>query len=171
MNDRCEAEPSSTQNDIGEPGWNLLLFELLLTLSSVVDNNSDGMDDIESEDEPESQDLLRLLSDDSQKYNTFIEVYHHPHSGKDTPTVIPLDDPTKIHSSPHSVKPLIASAKPWAPFRTHADFEFAELAVTECLSKMAINRILKGYHDHWAKKTTITFKGHSDLQASLSAAR
>jgi hypothetical protein len=63
------------------------------------------------------------------------------------------------------------ATKPWTPFRTRADFEFVEEAVTQCLSKHTINTLLDGFHGRWAKKTKITLHKYAEFKTSLSAAR
>lgn len=65
----------------------------------------------------------------------------------------------------------INSAKPWAPFRTRADFEFVEEGVTQCLSEGTINKLLEGFHGRWAKKSKLTLHNYVEYKTSLSAAR
>ncbi|KIJ52075.1 hypothetical protein M422DRAFT_157094, partial [Sphaerobolus stellatus SS14] len=102
---------------------------------------------------------------------SLIKVIHHPHSGKHTPTIIPLDELVENGNIRLQIIPDSSSAKPWAPFRTRFDFEFTEQAVTKCLGKDTIDILLDGYHGRWAKLTTITLQNHRDVYTSLDAAR
>jgi hypothetical protein len=103
-------------------------------------------------------------------FNMFIEVFHHPHSGKTSPTIIAIDKATPQHGT---TRPFVASklGKPWAPFRTRADFEFSEQVVTKCLERSTVDILLSGFHGNWACKTALTLRSYADVQASLVAAR
>lgn len=140
------------------------------TLGNVFNEN-----DIESEDEPDdSEEAIEELVNADKTFNTFIEVFHHPHSGKHTPTVIQLNssvETIKFKSSNLPMKLSVNFTKPWAPFRSQVDFDFTEIAVTKCLDKAAVNTILAGLHGRWAKGIMLTLKDHKDVNVSLAAAR
>jgi hypothetical protein len=74
---------------------------------------------------------------------------------------------SELEPSENVLPPL----KPWAPFRTLSDFEYAESAVTGCLPKKIVNLQLRGMAKGWAEKSNITFKNHDDMMESLRAAR
>src|SRR5215510_5754303 len=71
-----------------------------------------------------------------------IKIIHHPDSGINEPTIIPLESRDAI---PHEPKDLDSVSiyqpplKPWAPFRTREDFEYAETAIKGLLSKETVN--------------------------------
>ncbi|KIJ30554.1 hypothetical protein M422DRAFT_267894 [Sphaerobolus stellatus SS14] len=127
----------------------------------------------------ESEDGLELILDDHHRASspttkrppqTFIEVIHHPHSRKHTPTIIYLDQlidngNTKLRTIPEPPQ------KPWAPFRTRADFEFTEQVVTKCIRKDTVDILLMGFHGRWAQSTTITLRDYQAVLISLEAAR
>lgn len=102
---------------------------------------------------------------------SFIEIRHHPHSGKFNSTIISLDNPqeNQLGSSTGYVLSSI-SAKPWAPFRTRADFEFAEM-VKSGLHFRSIKKLLEGFNRCWATQTLLSIKNYADFQDSLAAAR
>ena len=101
----------------------------------------------------------------------YIEVIHHPHSGK-SPTIIPLDSrsPSEDHPSLVFLRPNCL-AKPWAPFRNHSDFEFTEEVINQGFPKKSINKLLQGFHGRWATNTFLTFQNYKDLDQSMAAAR
>jgi hypothetical protein len=129
--------------------------------------------DLESEDEADESNILLPRSFHNIP-TAFIEIFHHPHSGIHTPTRIPLDStvgPTPVANRVVPIRDMDFLDKPWAPFKTQADFEFAEQVVTKCIDKDTVNTLLDGFNGNWASETTITFRCHLDLQTSLSAAR
>jgi hypothetical protein len=104
----------------------------------------------------------------------FIKVIQHPHSRVTEPTIIPLDSQTQQDASKQlegSGFESVPSAKPWAPFRTRADFEYTATAVKGLLNKDIVNEQLRGMNDNWTSGTNITFRSHADMAKSLTAAR
>ena len=102
----------------------------------------------------------------------FIEVIYHPHNGNRTSTAIHLGASAEKQNA--SVKRGICiplHGKPWAPFRTRSDFEFAEVAVTQGFTAPTVKTLLNGYHGRWADHSKITLRDNDSLQESLSAAR
>jgi len=62
--------------------------------------------------------------------------------------------------------------KPWAPFRTLADFEYTETAIQGLLSKELVDRQLAGFHKGWhTGETCLTISNYGDMQESLYKAR
>ncbi|KIJ57372.1 hypothetical protein M422DRAFT_148910 [Sphaerobolus stellatus SS14] len=138
------------------------------------------IDDLESEEEvriflhPLGSPSPINLSNISQ---SFIEVIHHPHSGRTTSTIIPIDMPqnketltTKTASSSTNFHYSV-DAKPWAPFRRRADFEFAKTAVTKAFDRETIETLLTGINGRWASNSQLSFINYSDYRSSLGAAR
>lgn len=62
---------------------------------------------------------------------------------------------------------------PWAPFRSYADFTFAEQAVGGHWSQAEIDRVLNSLHGEWTQpnKSNVSFTTSRDLDSSLTAAR
>jgi len=123
---------------------------------------------VESEDEDPNPHVNPSSNMSSTAPVSFIEVFHHPHSHQHSSTRIFLDSAPVFTSTTISVE---ANAKPWAPFKTRADFEFTEQVVKKCMERDTVNILLKGYHGEWATATTLTLRGHRDVEASLAAAR
>ncbi|KIJ46695.1 hypothetical protein M422DRAFT_249859 [Sphaerobolus stellatus SS14] len=136
----------------------------------LLNETSDRDIDLESEDEPQLDHQQSSSRITNGPPSSFIEVIHHPHSGKHTPTIIPLDELGENGSARLRTIPK-PQMKPWAPFRTRSDFEFTEQVVTKCFSKDTVDVLLDGLHGRWAKSTTITLRNHRDVNISLEAAR
>ena len=103
--------------------------------------------------------------------STFIKIIHHPHSLIAEPTIIPLEGENTVNSAqPIPVFPQKAN-KPWAPFRTRADFEYTETAVKGLLSKSIVDAQLRGINNSWSKHSKITLRSYADVEDSLGAAR
>lgn len=102
----------------------------------------------------------------------FIKIIHHPDSGVNEPTTIPLESQDAVPFEPeHHIFTCQPYAKPWAPFRSREDFEYAETAVKGLLSKDIVNLQLLGLQGRWAESTRITFRSYTDMEKSLAAAR
>ena len=86
--------------------------------------------EIESEDgqcdEPTGSPLQSQLS-------LYIEVIHHPHSGSWSSSIIQIasqaSNPPRIATFINNSAVAPVHGKPWAPFRTCADFKFAEFVL------------------------------------------
>ncbi|KIJ31648.1 hypothetical protein M422DRAFT_266678 [Sphaerobolus stellatus SS14] len=103
---------------------------------------------------------------------SFIEIRYHPHSGNLNTTIIPLNNPQEKEPGSNTGCVLSSiSAKPWAPFRTRADFEFAEEMVKSGLHSESIRKLLEGFNGRWATQTLISMKNFANFQDSLAAAR
>ncbi|KIJ28811.1 hypothetical protein M422DRAFT_269862 [Sphaerobolus stellatus SS14] len=105
--------------------------------------------------------------------SSYIEIIHHPHSGKRGSTIISLENTEQEtpHQSLPSCLPPSVSSKPWAPFRTRADFEFVEEMVHEAVRAETVTKLLSGFNGRWAPETYITIQNYADFQDSLAAAR
>lgn len=103
----------------------------------------------------------------------YLKIVPHPHSANTEAQIIPLTGQCTSYKSsalhtyiPESVR------KPWAPFRTLADFEYTETAVQGLLNKDLVNRQLAGFHKGWyTGKSYLTIKNYNDMQESLSKAQ
>ena len=66
----------------------------------------------------------------------------------------------------------IPESRPWAPFRTLADFEYTETAVKGLLSQDLVNKQLAGFNDRWSVGGShLTIHTYKDMQQSLAKAR
>jgi hypothetical protein len=105
---------------------------------------------------------------------SYIKIVPHHHSLQRESRVIPLDGTAQAESNAtakmtYAPKPL---NKPWAPFRTRADFEYTETAVQGLLPKHLVDRQLSGIHGSWSKDgSQLTIRSWADMQRSLDAAR
>ncbi|KAF8578405.1 hypothetical protein K439DRAFT_1621329 [Ramaria rubella] len=111
-----------------------------------VRNNLMGIS-VESEDsDPLFSDLESVFDSEESACrpsisSTYIEIVHHPHSGLEPEYIFcDLGSPTK---APLSTPPQLAHGeRPWAPFRTRADFEFAETAVQSAMGAKTIKKLI-----------------------------
>ena len=63
-------------------------------------------------------------------------------------------------------------SRPWAPFRTLADFEYTETAVKGLLSKDLVDKQLAGFNGRWSiGGSHLTLRTYKDMQDSLAKAR
>ena len=99
----------------------------------------------------------------------------HPHSVDTSTTIIPLTSNDTSHSSQFEVPTNFVPApqsRPWAPFRTLADFEYTETAVKGLLSEELVNKQLAGFNDGWSiGGSRLTIHTYKDMQNSLAKAR
>jgi hypothetical protein len=103
----------------------------------------------------------------------FIKIISHPHSMTTEPTIIPLEGGSVVESTPDKAPTFIQDVgeKPWAPFRTRADFEYTETAIKGLLSKNIVDAQLQGINNHWAKRSKITLQTYMDMERTLAIAR
>jgi len=89
------------------------------------------------------------------------------------PTIIPLEGGSIVENTPDKAPTFMqdTSEKPWAPFRTRADFEYAEMAIKGLLSKNIVDSQLRGINNHWAEKSKIKFQTYADMERTLAIAR
>ncbi|KAF8573744.1 hypothetical protein K439DRAFT_1624846 [Ramaria rubella] len=105
---------------------------------------------VESEDKSSSgdsndnADLTAALQSYPGTSTTFLEIKHHPHTGLE-PEFIFHDLPVIIQDSENNSDASHSDpGKPWAPFCTRADFEFAEITVQAAMHGNTIKRLLHG---------------------------
>ncbi|KAJ7082233.1 hypothetical protein B0H15DRAFT_750281, partial [Mycena belliarum] len=105
----------------------------------------------------------------------FIFVKHHPHSQKPN-EIIPLDAPAD-NSSSQAPSATTEPAKtpinrPWAPFRTYADFKFTSRRIKRRTPNSEIDEDLSDLRDGTlATDSNVTFRTHRDMEKVLAAAR
>jgi len=79
--------------------------------------------------------------DDSQNGPSIgdIKIEHHPDTKRD-PDIIPL----KMYQARQKLKkPQLNTKKPWKPFRSRSEFEFAEVALRAGLTKNQVNALIQ----------------------------
>jgi hypothetical protein len=89
-------------------------------------------------------------------------------------TIVPLTSSKTSLSSSQAAKTYFPApeSRPWAPFRTLADFEYTETAVKGLLSKDLVDKQLAGFHGKWAiGGSHLTLRTYKDMQDSLAKAR
>ena len=90
-----------------------------------------------------------------------IKAEYHPNA-KFAEKVVKFEEYSEYHSKrrrPTTQNPT----KPWTPFRTHAEFEFAELALDAALNKRQVDKLLKIFHCCLGGEDTLELKDHNDL--------
>ncbi|KAJ7082343.1 hypothetical protein C8R43DRAFT_1092786 [Mycena crocata] len=106
----------------------------------------------------------------SPEYNDYIEIVSHPHSAV-PPNIIPLDTSAPVRD-PVNQTSLEELNRPWAPFRTRADFEYTATAVTGALSADIVNQQLQGITGSWSVAgSMLTIRNSTEMAQSLAAAR
>jgi len=104
--------------------------------------------------------------------DVYIKIIPHPNSVDTSATIISL---TSRSSTPSQVPMTFAptsECRPWAPFRTLADFEYTETAVIGKLSENLINKQLEGFHNTWSiGGSHLTIHTYKHMQESLEKAQ
>jgi hypothetical protein len=139
---------------------------------------------------PHGEDMdIDPLDDPSD--DRHIRVEYHPHAKKpDERILIDRRAPSIATSTEHdrgSALPELFGRTPWAPFRTRADAEFADIAVRARMTGDILKDYLraastpKPLHNiddpryqapyHWHEKSNITFTSVKDYEDSLARAR
>jgi hypothetical protein len=102
----------------------------------------------------------------------YIEILSHPDSGVRKSTIIPLDSHTPAPPEGPENFLLEELQRPWAPFRTRADFEYTATAVVGGLSKEIIDLQLRGITGPWSVGgSKLTIQNSAEMEQSLAAAR
>jgi len=106
-----------------------------------------------------SENHSQLIIDD-------IKVEYHPSSGRQT-EIHHFGDYKQSNSEPVPLD----NTTPWWPFSSRLDFEFAELVHEAALNKKQIDRLIGLFHKSSEDNSQrLSFKSHSDVQASWHAA-
>ncbi|KAF9011393.1 hypothetical protein BDQ17DRAFT_1420766 [Cyathus striatus] len=133
-------------------------------------NHSDNMEmdvdiDVHGEDEPEQQ----IAHDNQQE---FIEIEYHPHSGKH-PIRVPIEKYDTMNSETvlqNNMDEIWGESKPWHPFRTAKDLEFAEMCTRLNFSKNTSQEwldFLKGLNP---PNSDVTFSSSSEMNKLIESA-
>jgi hypothetical protein len=110
--------------------------------------------------------------------NVYIRIVPHPHSINTDITIVPLTSSntpsgslsSKLQAENHFIPP--SEGRPWAPFRTLADFEYTETAVKGLLSEDLVNKQLAGFNGKWSLGgSQLTIRTYKDMKNSLVKAR
>jgi hypothetical protein len=100
--------------------------------------------------------------DDLQNLYQYDDIHteFHPHSNW------PLTTECFKNYNPraHNVNPSSCSDKPWCPFCSRADFEFAEITLHAALNKNLTDTLIRLIHHCIDKGGSFTLKNHSDMQ-------
>jgi hypothetical protein len=89
-----------------------------------------------------------------------IRTEFHPHSNRPSTT----ERFENYNPRARNVNPSSCSDEPWRPFRSRADFEFAEIALHAALNKNLTNALIRLIHRCVDKGGSFTLKNHSDMQ-------
>ncbi|KAJ7511936.1 hypothetical protein B0H11DRAFT_2268883 [Mycena galericulata] len=105
----------------------------------------------------------------------FIFVKHHPHANRPN-EIIPLDtSPSAPNDAGPALSPVVTPAptdRPWAPFRTYADFKFTSRRIKRRSPNVEINEDLLDLRDgSLTRDSLVTFRNHRDMEKVLAAAR
>jgi hypothetical protein len=90
-----------------------------------------------------------------------IKTEYHPHANK-SPKVVKFEEYREYNSQRHRPTPRNPT-KPWIPFRTHAEFEFAEIALDAALNKRQVDALLKLFRRCVGGEDTLGLKDHAEL--------
>jgi hypothetical protein len=108
----------------------------------------------------------------------YIKTIPHPSSDSAVTSYISLDGgipPGGRPAAPDTPARLFApqpTYKPWAPFRTRADFEYAESVVLSNMERKWVNVQLAGIGGEWSNSpSNITFHSYDHMEKTLSVAR
>lgn len=117
-----------------------------------------------------AQSLSQPPEQEQAPSRIYIEIQYHPHSHLPN-TIISLDSSSVSKTSLHTASsPTRTSRKPWAPFPSLADFEWAETMYMA--SRDAQDRQLEGMHSgKWCQGSKLMIKKSADLQRYLEKAR
>lgn len=109
---------------------------------------------------------VNAASDHAQYEVDDIKTEYHPNSGQAT-VVSHFDDFTRARTS--TFQPP-RDDKPWRPFASRTDFEFAELVLATALSKKQVDALLKLVHRIKQGKDDFTFTTYNDIQQAWADA-
>ena len=78
------------------------------------------------------------------------------------PKIIKFEEYHKYYSQCQHPTPWNPT-KPWTPFRTHAEFNFAEVALNAALNKRQVDTLLKLFHHCVGGEDILNLKDHAEL--------
>jgi hypothetical protein len=103
-------------------------------------------------------------------------IVHHP-SSKIPDITLPLSLYTKPASRnwqppPNcELEPILPSDhqnRPWYPFQSYADFDFADFVKKAHLSNPQIDDLLHRHHTTWSDNSHVSFSNHRDIEKLLN---
>jgi hypothetical protein len=122
--------------------------------------------------DPASKDVPAPLEPDAD--SLYIRIKHHPLSGQPD-TIVPLDGvalpDTSAAAIPSASYAEDQIGRPWAPFRTLADFEAAYICVTGRLSDDLTTHLLNDSRNWSNGESYLTLRSPSDLDKVMEKAR
>ncbi|KAK6972070.1 hypothetical protein R3P38DRAFT_3336150 [Favolaschia claudopus] len=136
-----------------------------------MDVDNDASDDVElgvsePEEGPVPVESTALLPE------KFIYVRHHRNAEKPLPEIIPLESSPEAQVPSYHGTPRHPGNRPFAPFRTFADYKFASRCIKRRMPKHDIDEDLRDMHGGvYSTDSFVTFRNHRDLNRSLVAAR
>ncbi|KAJ7347921.1 hypothetical protein DFH08DRAFT_808700 [Mycena albidolilacea] len=148
-------------------------------------NNAEFLDAMDVDPPPVSmEEDAPTEADASNKSGSastfYIKTVPHPHNESGTTSYILLDGgdlpgdtpgPEQVAAHPQPSVPSPA-CKAWAPFRTRADFEYAESVVLPNMPRKWVDTQLAGIQAGWSNSpSNITFRNYEHMEKSLAAAR
>ncbi|KAI4294084.1 hypothetical protein K525DRAFT_213530, partial [Schizophyllum commune Loenen D] len=129
---------------------------------------------------PSEANNMQQSPSHNQGPRRYLKITHHHHASL-KPQIIPLDVPTPALDSLQGPARI---QKPFAPFRTQADFEFVEDIVNMKAPRPEISKLLKQVTNDWIPveaqevlkqhglpATSVTFRSVSDVERSMALAR
>lgn len=138
--------------------------------------DSENLEEYESEEEnlTTGTHLSNPTSSDKPPFpDSFIRVIHHPHSGNPSTTIIPIDnhDLEQRQIKSNKIKDHSFQDKPWAPFKTLADFEFTRGMVRQGVNQNFVELLLEGLNGRWCQNSKLSFCSYKDYTHALEMAR
>ena len=148
--------------------------EVTLSGSEDSEDSLNSEDSLESEDSDDATNSSDRANNQQFTKSTFIEIIHHPHSGILEPDYIFCDLPSghpTVDNFDNNMKQ--STSRPWAPFKSRADFEFTETVIQAAVHTNTIKRLIQGIRRSWTDPghSQITFRNMKDFKRSLGAAR
>lgn len=95
-----------------------------------------------------------------------IKVEYHPKSGRPT-TIHPFEEFKRNTQQEPDIPP---SSEPWSPFKSRADFEFAEIVLQASLNTRHTDALIKLFRRVVDEQAEFTFTSHADLKRSFDTA-
>ncbi|TDL21304.1 hypothetical protein BD410DRAFT_298266 [Rickenella mellea] len=142
--------------------------------------------DLERDIGVEAVSVIPALADSGPQIppiGTYVRIQHHP-SSKLPDKVYTLDEYLESRAredtkstlglkKPDATVPKVHHKLPWFPFKTEADFDFAEFAHKYRLTNPQVDDHLRRMRSIWCKggDMDLTFKSHHDIDAVLEAMR
>lgn len=89
----------------------------------------------------------------------------HPNSGRATKTV-----PMTEYGQQEAESSRTPQNEPWRPFRSRADFEFAEIALDTAMNQKQVDALIKLFYRCIDNKGSFTLGSHQDMKLMWDSA-